>query len=214
MSPDDARALFLPLHGLVGLCALVGGVGALATRPGSRPHIWLGRLFTLGMAGAILAATPVLLATQNVFLTGMGGFAAYMTVTGWRIARQRGAAGGRLDRGISTAMVVFGLSFAAWGLRALLRGGGALGIVPVLMGVGSVLFARSHLRWYAAPAEQRSPWQAEHLGAMGGGLIAALTAFGAATGTNLLPVVPEPIWWLGPTLILGPLLRRASSKVT
>ena len=165
------------------------------------------------MAGAIVAATPVLVATENAFLTGMGAFAAYMTFTGWRIARQRDAAGGRLDRAASFGMQVGGFAFAAFGLRALLSGGGPLASVPLAVGLGAALFARSHLRWFAAPPEGRRSWRAQHLGAMGGGLIAGLTAFGAAGGTNLLPAVPEPVWWLGPTLILAPLLRRASSKL-
>lgn len=213
MSPEEARSLFLPLHGAVGLLALVGGVGALVTSRGSPRHRWFGLTFVVGMAGAVLAAIPVLVVTQNVFLTGMGGFAAYMTWTGWRIARQRSRAGGRLDQATSLLMILAGLGFAAWGLLKLLQGAGSLAIVPVLMGGGSVLFARQHLRWFRADPATRRPWIAEHLGAIGGGFIAGLTAFGAAAGTNLLPMVPEAVFWLGPAALLIPVLRRATARV-
>ena len=52
---------------------------------------------------------------------------------------------------------------------------------------------------------------AEHLGSIGGGLIAGLTAFGAAAGTNYLPQVPEPVYWLAPVVVLSPLFQVASA---
>ncbi len=209
MTPEDARALFLPLHGAVGVAALVGGFGALAVTKGSALHRRLGLLFVGGMSGAVVAATPVLLATGNVFLSGMGAFAAYMTWTGWRVARRKAAAGGPADQGVSAAMMVVGAAFALYGAAALVRGR-PLGLVPVAMGLGAVAFARSHWRWFRADRATRAPWIAVHLGAIGGGLIAGLTAFGAAALTNYLPAVPEPVVWLAPTVVLGPLLRRAS----
>lgn len=209
MSPDEARALFLPVHGVVGAAALIGGFGALALAKGTATHRRLGQLFVLGMAGAIVAAVPVLVSTGNLFLTGMGGFAAYMTWTGWRIARQKQHAGGPVDQGVSAVALVGGLAFAAFGAWALVRGQ-PLGLVPVGMGLGAAAFARQHLGWYAADRATRTPWIAMHLGAIGGGLIAGITAFGAAAVTNWLPAIPEPLVWLAPAAVLSPLLQRAS----
>lgn len=207
MTPEQARAIFLPVHGAIGVLTLVGGFGALATQKGSPRHRWFGRAFVIGMAGAIMAATPVLVVTGNLFLTGMGGFAAYMTYTGWRLARAKGQAGGPGDQAVSVAMIVGGLAFAALGAKVLLRGNG-LGIVALAMGLGSATFAGVHLRWFRADRATRTTWVSVHVGAIGGGLIAGLTAFGAAAGTNYVPAVPEPVWWLGPTVVLGPLLAR------
>jgi hypothetical protein len=212
MSPEDARVLFLPIHGVVGVLALVGGIGALAVQKGSPIHRWLGRAFVVGLLGAALAAQPVIWVTGNLFLGGMGCFAAYMTWAGFAIVRCREAAGRPVDQAISAGMIVIGLAFAAYGVRALLAGS-ALGAVPVAMGLGSALFARHHLRWFRAPRSSRRSWVAMHVGAIGGGLIAGLTAFGAATLTNYVPMVPEPVVWLLPTAILSPLLRRASSRI-
>lgn len=211
LSPEDARALFLPLHGGIGIATLIGGFGALIAKKGSPAHIWLGRLFAGGMALVILAAIPVLLATENLFLTGMGSFAGYMTWTGWRIARAKNASGSTGDLAVSGAMIVVGLAFAAYGALALLRGTG-LGIVAVAMGLGAAAFGRKHWRWFRAPVASRAPWVGEHLGSIGGGLIAGLTAFGAAAGTNYLPEVPEPVYWLAPTVVLSPLLQWASAR--
>jgi hypothetical protein len=213
LDPETARATMLPLHGGVGLLALIGGLGALVSQKGSRAHRLSGRLFMIGMAGAVLFAVPVLIATGNLFLTGMGAFAAYMSWTGWRLARQRGAAGGPLDQAVSALMIVLGLLFAAFGGLKLAQGAGGLAVVPIAMGLGTAAFARQHLRWYRAPAADRRPWVAEHLGAAGGGLIAGLTAFGAAAGTNLLPQLPEPLLWLGPAAVLSPLLMRWGKRV-
>ncbi|MBL8619405.1 MAG: hypothetical protein JNM72_27570 [Deltaproteobacteria bacterium] len=213
LDPETARAWMLPLHGGVGLLALIGGTGAILTKKGSPAHRRAGQLFMLGMAGAVLFAVPVLIATGNLFLTGMGAFAAYMSWTGWRIARQRAAAGGPLDRGVSGLMIVLGLLFAAFGAIRFAQGAGGLAVVPIAMGLGSAAFARQHLRWYRAPAAARRPWVAEHLGAAGGGFIAGLTAFGAAAGTNLLPQVPEALLWLAPAAVLSPLLMRWGKRV-
>lgn len=208
MSPDDARAFFLPFHGVVGVAALVGGFGALAAPKGGLAHRRLGLVFAAGMALAIVLAVPVLVATQNIFLTGMGAFAGYMTWTGWRVARHKAAAGGWLEQTVSLAMMAGGIAFAAFGLRALL-GGLVLGLVPLAMGLGAGAFARQHWRWYRADRATRGPWVAVHLGAIGGGLIAGLTAFGAAAVTNYVPAVPEWILWLAPAAVLSPLLVRA-----
>lgn len=213
LDPDTARAWMLPLHGSVGVFALIGGAGALLTKKGSPAHRRWGQLFMAGMAGAVVFAVPVLIATGNLFLTGMGAFAAYMSWTGWRIARQRAAAGGGLDQAVSGLMIALGLLFAAFGGLKLAQGAGPMAAVPIAMGLGCAAFARQHLRWYRAPAAARRPWVAEHLGAAGGGFIAGLTAFGAAAGTNLLPQVPEPLYWLGPAAVLSPLLARWGKRV-
>lgn len=211
MTPDDARALFLPIHGAIGIVTLIGGFGALIAKKGGAAHVWLGRLFAGGMALVIVAAIPVLMATENLFLTGMGSFAGYMTWTGWRIARAKNASGTATDLAVSTAMIVVGLAFAAYGALALLRGSG-LGMVALAMGLGAAAFGRKHVRWFRAPVATRTPWVGEHLGSIGGGLIAGLTAFGAAAGTNYLPQVPEPVYWLAPTVVLSPLLQWASAR--
>lgn len=213
MTPDEARAFFLPVHGAIGVVTLIGGFGALAVAKGSPRHRRLGLVFVAGMAAVIVAAAPVLLVTGNLFLTGMGTFAAYMTWTGWRIARRKGASGGPVDQAVSVVMMVAGGAFAVVGGVALARGQ-TLGLVPVAMGLGSVAFAWHHWTWYRADRDRRVRWVAMHLGAVGGGLIAGLTAFGAAALTNYLPGVPEPVVWLAPTAVLGPLLRRAARPYT
>ncbi len=209
-SPEDARTLFLPIHGSIGVATLIGGFGALIAKKGGAAHVWLGRLFAGGMALVILAAIPVLVATENLFLTGMGTFAGYMTWTGWRIARAKNTAGTAGDQAVSVAMMVVGLAFAAYGALALARGA-SLGIVALAMGLGAAAFGRKHWRWFRAPVGERAPWVAEHLGSIGGGLIAGLTAFGAAAGTNYLPQVPEPVYWLAPVVVLSPLFQVASA---
>lgn len=211
MTPDDARALFLPVHGLVGVLALLGGFGALAARKGSRLHRLAGRVFVVAMAGAIVVAVPVLVATGNLFLTGMGGFAAYLTWTGWRIARLKSGPASPLDRAVSVLMIGAGLGFAGYGAWAVTRGV-MLGLVPVAMGLGGAWLAVGHLRWFRTPIDRRGPWVPQHLGAVGGGLIAGLTAFAAAALTNYLPAVPEPLVWLAPGAILGPLLARETRR--
>lgn len=161
------------------------------------------------MAGAIVAAAPVVVVTGNTFLAGMGAFAAYMTWTGWRVARRRGAPGTPLDHAVCGLTMVGGLLFAAFGARALVAGH-ALGLVPVAMGIGAAAFARRHRRWFLDPSRER--WVAVHLGAIGGGLIAGCTAFAAAAVTNYLPQVPEPLVWLTPPAVLAPWLVVAGRR--
>ncbi len=47
---------------------------------------------------------------------------------------------------------------------------------------------------------------------MGGGLIAAVTAFTTATVARLLPGAPQALFWLGPTVLLTPWVVTASRR--
>ena len=212
ISPEEARALFLPLHGTLGVMALIGGTGALLSPKGRPAHRWLGRIFVVGLLGASAAAVPVMWATSNLFLAGMGAFAAYMTFLGWQIARGKSQAGGLVPQAASVAMIGVGLLFAAYGAVYLAQGAMG-GLVPLLMGLASAAFATGHLRWLRANRATRRDWRAVHAGAIGGGLIAGLTAFAAATLTNYVPSIPEPVIWLTPAAILAPLLRRATLRI-
>lgn len=212
MTPEDARAWFLPFHGTFGVLSMLGGFGALLVLKGSLRHKRLGWVFVVGQALATVVVSPVIAVTQNVFLGGMGAFAAYMTWTGWRIARRKDAPATGMDLGISGGMVLGGVLFAAWGAKAL-AAGHSLGLVPIFMGLGGALFARSHWRWFRAQPGGRRPWVVMHLGAIGGGLIAALTAFSAAVLSNYATWIPEFVVWLAPAAVLSPLLQREGRRV-
>jgi len=210
MTADQLHDLLIPIHGVFGVLTLLTGLVALSIRKDKR-HGKLGRLFTAGMLVAITIAAPVILAYGNVFLVGIGTFSAYLVTMGWILARERNRAGRGPASVLATAMIAVGATYAGWGAVALSRGS-ELALVAVVLGVVAVAVASRHRGWLLSPPAERKPWVLVHLGAMGGGLIAAVTAFTTATVARLLPDAPQGLFWLGPTVLLTPWVVLASQR--
>ncbi len=178
----------------------------MGMRRRDRRHALVGRVFGTSMVGSILLAVPVLIATENLFLSGLGFIAAWMLATGWRFARLRNGEANVLDRCLPLAGIAFFAAFGVWGATHI-ASAGPIALVPAALGGLGIWLALGQRRGFSAPQGER-PWQRLHGAAIGGAWIASMTAFAAATVTNWVPSVPEWLLWVAPSAICVPLLRR------
>jgi hypothetical protein len=187
--------------------------GAVALKSAKRKgrHTSGGKTFMVSLAIATGFAAPYILLTGNVFLGGLGSVAAYLGYMGWRIGRVKPPNGSfALPDYLAVAAGLIGFTaFVAFGLWVVARGQ-LLGLAAAGIGGLGLMSAISHQRLLRGNDTQG--WKHHHGSAIGGAFIATVTAFAAASVTNYLPMIPEWMIWLAPTVAFTPWLRRELAK--
>jgi hypothetical protein len=198
------------LHIGAGGLSLATGYAAMAVRAGSPRHRTLGKAYVAGMAVVTVTAVPIALWRPNPFLFGVAVFSGYFVWRAWESARNR--------KGEPNAV--------SWGVAGLLATTSALGLVASVMTFGSglaivgLIFSFIGLgvsvqdlrRFRAGPTRGRDRLVV-HLVSSGAGLIATTTAMLVTVGRYLPGDLPAPVLWLGPTVLVTPLLIRWSGQL-
>ncbi|WP_162991512.1 hypothetical protein [Halostella salina] len=206
----DATAFVavLGVHVLAGVAALGGGAGAIVTRKGGRRHNAAGKLYVLSMAVVVATAVPLSVWTTDPFLLAIAVFSGYLVFGGYRVVARRRAgqtAPTAVDYAGHGTMALVGTGMVAWGGWRTVAGPAGLAPALVVFGGIGVGFAALSLRTLRAPPAARPPWVTMHIGYMGGGFIATVTA---AVTVNLT-FLPPLLRWLGPTAVGVPLIVYA-----
>jgi hypothetical protein len=171
-------------------------------------HRKFGRIFFYGMTGIFITAIPLSLIKNNLFLFLIALFSYYLAFSGWRYAKNTNGTPGKLDLIISGVMLTASIIMIGLGIYRFNIDNFRMVILLVFGFIGCV-FSYSDLKTYRnhdATGKQRI---ANHLSAMLGATIATLTAFSV---TNL-HVQPQIILWLGPTILLTPVIIWWKQKV-
>lgn len=188
------------LHIATGCGAVIGMVGALASRKGQLWHRCAGRLYTLCMAAALLLALIVALLTFNVFLFLIGLFSGYFVYTGWRLAQVKNGQRSLTDQLASQFMVACSVAMVAYGIYLTISDE-PLGVALAVFGVFAFIPAWQDVK-------RGSDWPRAkdrivlHLNRMGGASIATLTAVFVVN----VQTSPAFIAWLLPTIAGTPLI--------
>jgi uncharacterized membrane protein len=203
MSTVETGVLWV--HIAAGFLALFAGLGAFLTRKGGRRHRRSGRVFVGSMAvvsGSALALYPFEPSFLRLFLSLVAVFSFYFAFSGYRtLSRKRPASSAAPVDWLAVGL--YGLVSAGLvvlGVGRLLGGSDFAAVLLVFGGLG-LLFTIVDIRSFR---RERAPtdWIGEHVVRMGGGYIAAVSAF-SAVNFGFLPAVPR---WLWPTLLGTPAL--------
>jgi hypothetical protein len=200
------RAQLMPIHGVIGLVAIIAGVVALSLPKRPSGHPWAGRLFMLSMGLAIAVAAPVVVVGGNLFLMGVGLLVLYHGVVAWRLARLQPpkTRPGPIDRALHPGFGLAFLVFGGYGAWVLIHGHG-MGVVAIVLSTISLVSVWQFHRFMGQDSFEPDAWVGQHIRGVATTFIASLTAFAAATGPRLAPAIPELLLWLGPTLLFTPL---------
>ena len=201
----------LAVHIAAGSTALVAALVASCSKALDIPHRWhvySGNAFFWGMAAVFATAVPLAILRPNVFLLLVAVLSFYLALLGRRYAVNRAGTPAPIDWAAAWAMAAASLGMLAFGVY-LLQQGDLNGVTMLVFGgIGGLLSARDVRRLRAGGVRGKERI-AQHLVAMLGGTIAALTAF---LVTNF-SVQPGFLLWLAPTAVITPLIVLWSRRV-
>jgi uncharacterized membrane protein len=198
------------LHILAGVTALAAAGIAVGSAKGGRLHRRAGNIYTLAMLVTGLSALFLSVMDQNLFLFAVGIFSLYLVFTGWRAAMVRDGRPRLPDHAGGAVMALAGFGMLGWGAQGILTGSGAHPVVLLVFGSIGLTMALADWRDWARGPVAGKPRLARHLGRMLGGTIATITAAGVVN----LGFLPDLVVWLGPTVIITPVIFWWIARVT
>lgn len=204
--------IVLIIHLASGAAALVAAAIAVGTKKGAQAHRRWGRMFGIAMVLIFLTAFTLLAlpptpASGRVFLGLIALFSVWLALTGWVRARNR-AEPTRAEWALALAMLaVFPLMFGAgaWMLSA----GATLGWVLLVFGGIALALGGNEVLGLKRGRFVGKRRIASHLTYMLAGTIATLTAF----SVTALQGVPPLVAWLGPSVLISPVISVWNTRV-
>lgn len=196
-------------HILAGVAALGAAGLATASTKGGQLHRRCGRFYTAAVL--VVGATALFLSVVNpdTFLFAIGVFSLYLVFTGWRAATVRDGRPYLADHVGGAAMALAGLVMLVWGAMGLMGGGGSQAVILLAFGSIGLSMALADWRdWQQGPISGTDR-VARHLGRMLGGTVATITAAGVVN----LGYLPDLLVWLGPTVLILPLIVWWSARL-
>lgn len=211
----------LVIHIATGFSALLVGLIPMFSKKGSRLHNRAGLIYVYCMIAVAVSALLLCVLQpfkmMRLFLAGIAIFSFYLSMTGWRAAKQKTQLPGSGDRLLTYVTLVVSAGMISFGIYLMSQPGNTF--FPILFtffGVLTGVFAGRDYQLMGRPTEKMhrgaEPWFFQHFTRMGGSYIATFTA---ALVTNLGRLLPEnaPDWsvtigWIAPTILGGMLIAR------
>ena len=201
-------------HVIAGAVALGSAFSAISTKKGSKNHMFVGRIYSLAMFYVVVGAFILSVVRPNPFLFSIALFSGYLVWTGFRRARYRNAVLNNIDKVTVVMGVLIIVILLGYGLNLILSQN-SIGIVLIFFGLGMVTFVVEDNRALKGELYKSKLRIANHLQRMLGGTIATITA---VLVQQLVPriqnnQIPEFVIWIGPTIVLTPLIFYWSKKI-
>ncbi len=199
-----------------GLCLLSAPVAIAAKKTGAL-HRQTGLTFFISMAVIFLTALVLGTYNYNPFLLMIAVFSFYSVYSGYRITKLRGL---HKDQPVpwhdkAVSFIAFLLMLSMLGTGAYMGISGSKNqayIVLIVFGLLGLNGVIGNVRPFFKRPDSAAFFYRYHMGNMLGGFIAATTAFTVQTLSRIFSDVPNIIFWLGPTVIIVPIIIYFSRK--
>lgn len=198
------------IHISAGGLALLSGLGAILLRKKAPLHKPVGRVYFWCMS--IIFVTSFIMASYrfNLFLFFINVFTFHAAITAFRSLKLKELHLGQkplaLDWVIEAINIAANLGLIAVGVYHIFKHSIEGGIIATVFGSGGLRNSYVNLKRLNGKLTYKNYWLMAHIGGMLGSYIGALTAF--TVNNNRWMHLPEIVAWLGPTILLVPLLVR------
>ncbi|WP_425389623.1 hypothetical protein [Ekhidna sp.] len=204
-------------HILCGGTVLLLGLVQILRRKGNKNHIMLGRIYVGAMWWICLSAWGIILFYRfSAFLMVIAVLTFYASFSGVRVLKRKEVGTEKwYDWFVAALTLLFGLGLMIYAVYLFLNTENPiLAFLCFIFGFFTLHSGFQDLRFFIKkPEMEKTWWIKQHIGAMGGSYIAAITAF-AVQNPNLFMPNSSYQWllWLLPSAIGSPLFSLISKK--
>jgi uncharacterized membrane protein len=198
------------VHVLVGFMVLILGPIAFIFKKNYKVHRLTGRMYMVGMTIIFLTAVPLSVIHQKWFLLFIAFFTYYSVCIAYRAIKIKKGNRKVIDWVIDIISAIANTGLLVFGLYVGYSYGWQNAVIPLIFGVAGVYFVASHIITFLLVKPENSDWLQVHIGNILGSYIGAVTAFTVNQAWKW--DVPDIIAWLGPSLLLVPVIVREIAK--
>lgn len=209
---NQLYTVLLTIHITSGVMVLLTALLSVLNKTLDLPHkahVFTGVAFVVGMCSISVTALSLTLIKPSPFLTLVALFSTYLTLSGWRYAKNRSGNPQIEDWALVGLGLVSALGMLTWGVWGL-GNGSSFAIVALVFGLVLGFLASLDVQLLRVGGAKGKNRIAQHLTLMLAATIGAITAF----SVNVIRGV-EPGWllWLAPTVLLVPLIILWRRKI-
>lgn len=204
-------------HILCGGTVLTLGIFQMLNRKGGKNHIILGKVYVAAMWWICLSAWSIIFFYRfSAFLMVIAVLTFHSSFVGVRVIKRKKVGTEKwYDWAVSIITSFFGIGIIVYGIHLFANTSQTiLAFLCTLFGFFTLLNGFQDLRFFIQkPEVVKHWWLRQHIGAMGGSYIAAITAF-AVQNPNLFMPDSSYQWllWILPGVIGTPLISLAGKK--
>lgn len=205
----------LIIHVIFASLALVSGALAITLKSNTPRHKPVGRIYFWSMTLVFITATFISIVKNLQFLFLIGVFTYYATLIAYRALKLKNLHQGQRPHIIDWVIeAVAGLTFLCmlvFSMVVYFQSGSPEAIIPFVFGTLGVWGVYRNVMAFIKGPTETLYWLKKHIGNMCGSYIGAITAF-TVNQSSHIPLSPI-ILWLGPTLIITPIIVFELKKV-
>lgn len=196
------------IHIICGVVALLAGLGAILFRKKVSYHKVFGKIYFYSMSVIFVSSIYLSLIKSNVFLLCVAFFSYYQCLVAFRALRLKkihlGQGPTKQDWFIEIVFCCAHISFVTFAIYQFILGNTSIGIVSFIFGATGLSANRSTIKRLKGKISEKNYWLIAHVSGMLGSYIGAITAF--TVNNNQRLGMPDLLAWLGPTLVLVPII--------
>lgn len=205
------------VHIIAGSTALLMGLFLMLRPKGTKMHVRLGWVYVLSMFSLCISALLIISFYRfSFFLMVIGVLTFYATFVGIRVMRRRQKGEEKwYDWAAAITTCLFGLGLFGYAVHVFnMVGWHYVGMLSILFGSFTLYSGWSDIQFFrASQPDHKDWWLHQHISAMGGSYIAAVTAFAVQNGDAWLPDSSLGwLMWVLPGVIGGPIIGRVIRK--
>lgn len=208
----NVEKFFIVSHIVCGASVLLVGLIQMMNRKGGKSHRILGRIYVGAMWWICISAWSIIIFYRfNMFLMVIAALTFYASFSGLRVLKRKTVGTEQwYDWVVAVLTALFGLGLVCFGgLSYYQQSASSVGVfLCLIFGFFTFWGAFQDLRFFVKKNPKTSLWWLrQHISAMGGSYIAAVTAF-AVQNPGLFIQNPSYHWllWILPSIIGNPIL--------
>lgn len=204
-------------HATAGGIVLLLGLLNFINRTGNKNHVITGRIYVGAMWWICLSAFIIIAFYRfSFFLMVIGVLTFYSSFVGVRVLRRRKFNSEKwYDWLVSGLTAVFGLGLIGYAISIFIQVGSFhwLGALSVLFGYFTMSSGIRDIRFFLSNRKKEDLWWlSQHINAIGGSYVAAITAFVVQNSRLFMPDDYNWLAWVLPPALLTPVISGIAKR--